>query len=75
MPELGLPDLADGPDQTPRLEWLAALNATIRETTEMDDTAVMTPAFDRTAEDLGNIVELGHVNVRCPIRARQSHST
>jgi len=30
------------------------------------DTAVMTPVFDRTAEDLGNIVELGHVNVRVP---------
>src|SRR5215212_10073098 len=29
----------------------------------MNDTAV-TPSFDRTAEDLGNIVELGHVNVR-----------
>jgi catechol 2,3-dioxygenase-like lactoylglutathione lyase family enzyme len=26
----------------------------------------MTPTFDRTVEDLGNIVELGHVNVRVP---------
>jgi predicted enzyme related to lactoylglutathione lyase len=32
----------------------------------MNDTAVMTPQFDRTAEDLGNIVELGHVNVTVP---------
>jgi hypothetical protein len=36
----------------------------------MDDTAVMTPAFDRTAEDLGNIVELGHVNVRVPDQSK-----
>ena len=27
---------------------------------------VTTPQFDRTAEDLGNIVELGHVNVTVP---------
>jgi hypothetical protein len=32
----------------------------------MNDTAVMTPQFDRTVEDLGNIVELGHVNVTVP---------
>ncbi len=36
----------------------------------MNDTAVMTPAFDRTAEDLGNIVELGHVNVRVPDQSK-----
>lgn len=36
----------------------------------MDDTAVMTPTFDRTAEDLGNIVELGHVNVRVPDQSK-----
>ena len=34
------------------------------------DTAVMTPTFDRTAEDLGNIVELGHVNVRVPDQSK-----
>jgi catechol 2,3-dioxygenase-like lactoylglutathione lyase family enzyme len=27
---------------------------------------ITTPSFDRTQEDLGNIVELGHVNVRVP---------
>src|SRR4051812_8402054 len=32
----------------------------------MDDAAMATPVFDRTQEDLGNIVELGHVNVRVP---------
>ena len=36
----------------------------------MDDTAVMTPTFDRTVEDLGNIVELGHVNVRVPDQSK-----
>ena len=36
----------------------------------MNDTAVMTPTFDRTAEDLGNIVELGHVNVRVPDQSK-----
>jgi len=36
----------------------------------MPDTAVMTPTFDRTAEDLGNIVELGHVNVRVPDQSK-----
>jgi len=34
------------------------------------DTAVITPTFDRTAEDLGNIVELGHVNVRVPDQSK-----
>ena len=34
------------------------------------DTAVMTPVFDRTVEDLGNIVELGHVNVRVPDQSK-----
>src|SRR3978361_880798 len=37
---------------------------------EMNDTAVMTPTFDRTKEDLGNIVELGHVNVRVPDQSK-----
>ena len=32
----------------------------------MNDTMVKTPQFDRTVEDLGNIVELGHVNVTVP---------
>ena len=36
----------------------------------MNDTAVLTPVFDRTAEDLGNIVELGHVNVRVPDQSK-----
>jgi predicted enzyme related to lactoylglutathione lyase len=36
----------------------------------MNDTAVVTPSFDRTAEDLGNIVELGHVNVRVPDQSK-----
>ena len=31
----------------------------------MNDMAA-SPQFDRTAEDLGNIVELGHVNVTVP---------
>jgi predicted enzyme related to lactoylglutathione lyase len=34
----------------------------------MNDT--MTQTFDRTAEDLGNIVELGHVNVRVPDQSK-----
>src|SRR5271155_6080168 len=34
------------------------------------DTNVSTPVFDRTAEDLGNIVELGHVNVRVPDQSK-----
>ncbi|MGE0221890.1 MAG: VOC family protein [Acetobacteraceae bacterium] len=32
----------------------------------MNDTMAAAPAFDRTQEDLGNIVELGHVNVTVP---------
>jgi catechol 2,3-dioxygenase-like lactoylglutathione lyase family enzyme len=36
----------------------------------MSDTSVSAPAFDRTAEDLGNIVELGHVNVRVPDQSK-----
>ena len=32
----------------------------------MNDTMVKTPQFDRAIEDLGNIVELGHVNVTVP---------
>jgi len=40
------------------------------ETNGMNDTAVMTPQFDRTAEDLGNIVELGHVNVTVPDQSK-----
>jgi hypothetical protein len=32
----------------------------------MNDAHSATPTFDRTAEDIGNIVELGHVNVRVP---------
>ncbi len=36
----------------------------------MNDTSVIAPAFDRTAEDLGNIVELGHVNVRVPDQSK-----
>jgi hypothetical protein len=36
----------------------------------MNDSAVMTPQFDRTAEDLGNIVELGHVNVTVPDQSK-----
>jgi hypothetical protein len=32
----------------------------------MNDTMAIKPQFDRTAEDLGNIVELGHVNVTIP---------
>lgn len=31
---------------------------------------ITTPSFDRTQEDLGNIVELGHVNVRVPDQAQ-----
>jgi catechol 2,3-dioxygenase-like lactoylglutathione lyase family enzyme len=34
------------------------------------DTNVSTPTFDRTAEDLGNIVELGHVNIRVPDQSK-----
>ena len=32
----------------------------------MNDTVMTKPQFDRTVEDLGNIVELGHVNVTVP---------
>ena len=35
-------------------------------TLEMNDTMATKPQFDRTVEDLGNIVELGHVNVTVP---------
>ncbi|WP_428486467.1 VOC family protein [Rhodopila sp.] len=46
------------------------MNAAEGETKGMDDTAVMTPTFDRTAEDLGNVVELGHVNVTVPDQSK-----
>jgi predicted enzyme related to lactoylglutathione lyase len=36
----------------------------------MNDAAVITPQFDRTQEDFGNIVELGHVNVRVPDQSK-----
>ena len=32
----------------------------------MNDTMATKPQFDRTLEDLGNVVELGHVNVTVP---------
>ena len=32
----------------------------------MNDTVMTKSQFDRTVEDLGNIVELGHVNVTVP---------
>jgi hypothetical protein len=32
----------------------------------MNDTVASKPVYDRTVEDLGNIVELGHVNVTVP---------
>src|SRR3954471_3755476 len=34
----------------------------------MNDTAM--PQFDRAIEDVGNIVELGHVNVRVPDQSK-----
>ncbi len=36
----------------------------------MNDTVMTKPQFDRTAEDLGNIVELGHVNVTVPDQSK-----
>jgi predicted enzyme related to lactoylglutathione lyase len=36
----------------------------------MNDTMVATPQYDRTVEDLGNIVELGHVNVTVPDQSK-----
>ncbi len=36
----------------------------------MNDAMVATPQFDRTVEDLGNIVELGHVNVQVPDQSK-----
>jgi predicted enzyme related to lactoylglutathione lyase len=36
----------------------------------MDDSAATMPVFDRAQEDLGNIVELGHVNVRVPDQSK-----
>ncbi len=35
----------------------------------MDQVHAATPAYDRTVEDVGNIVEFGHVNVRVPDQA------
>jgi catechol 2,3-dioxygenase-like lactoylglutathione lyase family enzyme len=40
-----------------------------RERLSMNDIAAM-PQFDRTQEDLGNIVELGHVNVTVPDQSK-----
>src|SRR5262249_9707667 len=39
-------------------------STTLREEPGMND--MVAPRFDRTAEDLGNIVELGHVNLTVP---------
>ncbi len=36
----------------------------------MNDTVMTRPQFDRTVEDLGNIVELGHVNVTVPDQSK-----
>lgn len=36
----------------------------------MNDTMLATPQFDRAVEDLGNIVELGHVNVTVPDQSK-----
>jgi hypothetical protein len=36
----------------------------------MNDTMAAMPQFDRSAEDLGNIVELGHVNVTVPDQSK-----
>jgi hypothetical protein len=38
----------------------------------MNDTIATKPQFDRTTEDLGNIVELGHVNVTVPDQSKAS---
>ena len=37
---------------------------------EMNDTVMAKPQFDRKVEDLGNIVELGHVNVTVPDQSK-----
>ena len=37
---------------------------------ELPAPAPATPAFDRSTEDVGNIVELGHLNVRVPDQQR-----
>ena len=39
----------------------------------MNDAMAM-PQFDRTVEDLGNIVELGHVNVTVPDQSKATAS-
>jgi hypothetical protein len=36
----------------------------------MNDTVMTKPQFDRSVEDLGNIVELGHVNVTVPDQSK-----
>jgi hypothetical protein len=36
----------------------------------MNDTMATKPQFDRTVEDLGNVVELGHVNVTVPDQSK-----
>jgi len=36
----------------------------------MNDVAVAKPRFDRTSDDLGNIVEFGHVNVTVPDQSK-----
>lgn len=36
----------------------------------MNDTVMTKPQFDRTVEDLGNVVELGHVNVTVPDQSK-----
>ena len=41
----------------------------------MNDTMATKPQFDRTAEDLGNIVELGHVNVTVPDQSKATPIT
>ena len=36
----------------------------------MNDAATSQPQFDRTTDDLGNIVEFGHVNVTVPDQSK-----
>jgi hypothetical protein len=41
----------------------------------MNDAAIITPQYDRTTDDLGNIVEFGHVNVTVPDQGKAFRST
>src|SRR5262249_49726113 len=62
--------LASGPEPSAATIMRPKAKFRQRGPLKMNDTMPAKPQFDRTVEDLGNIVELGHVNVTVPDQSK-----